>query len=586
MPPLMRVTPMPDMVPEKLWWTASEIAAAQLDDLPVTRQGVEAVAKQMEWRATPLARQRSGKGGGWEYSWELFPIFAKRQLLRDVQAAPVPAPAAAARSSVWEWFDRQSDAIKADARKRLEIVQRVEAYTVASGCKKSTAVSIVARDHGVSDKTLWNYMSMVSGVPRHDWLAYLAKRYGAAPKRRSRVKIDPEFMARFKADYLRLSAPGIAACYRRTKEWFEANGMSDAVPPEWLLRRRYAGSVSTFVETLMREGEDALKARYPAQTRDRSSLGALEWVNTDFHKWDVFVEWPLEHGERQPYIGRPQMVAFQDLASNMILSWRIDRSPNSATVAAAAGDMIRDYGIPEHVLFDNGRENAAKLISGGAKTRYRFRVKKDDIPGLFTLIGSQIHWALPYSGQSKQVERAFRDYAHDVAKHPSFDGAYTGHTTSDKPADYGQRAVPLATFLEVVTMSIHAWNAREDRRSEVAYGRSYQAVFEEKYAATPIRKATAEQQRLWLMGAERIQTNRKTGVVRFRRNEYFAPWMADIAGERVVLRFDPTDFWAGVHVYEEDGAYLGHAPCKAKVGYADIAEARAHAKARRDFIML
>jgi putative transposase len=590
---------MPDLVPQKLWWTAAEIAAAALPDLPATRQGVELLAKKMGWRTTVLARQRSGKGGGWEYGWELFPIHAKRALLKDAAAA-LPAPASGAglgraglpakvvdRADVWAWFERQTDKTKAEARARLTIVQTVEALVRTTCCTKQVAVATVAREHKLSDKTVWNYFALLQGVPSADRLPVLAPRHGAAEKRRSRVTVDPEFMARYKSDYLRPSEPASAAVYRRTVQWFEEHGLSAAIPPEWLVRRRYQASTSRFTELLLRKGEDALKAAYPAQTRDRSDLGALDWVVTDTHKWDVFVRFPLEHGERVPFIGRPQMIAFQDLSSNMVLSWRVDRTPNSAAVAAAAGDMIRDYGIPRHVLFDNGRENAAKWITGGAKSRYRFRVKDDDIPGLFTMLGTEIHWATPYSGQSKQIERTFRDFAQDVAKHPAFDGAYTGKSTADKPSDYGQRVVPMELFLEVVARAIHEWNSRADRRSEVAYGRSFADVFAEKYAAQPPLRATEEQCRLWLMGAEGIQTNRLSGVIRFRKNEYFAPWLGELAGERVVIRFDPTDLWEpGVHVYDLDGSYLGHAPCKRKVGYADMAEARAHAKARREFMGL
>ena len=573
------------LTPDREWWTTAEIAEAGLPDLPVTRQGADKLAERENWRGqAKFARRRAGKGGGWEYSWRLFPSRAQRRLLMAVAAPAGPAqrPEGTKREEQWAWFEALPKTVQDRARARLLVIQQVEAMDPVLG--RYLAVHTVAKASGDGARTIWNWFLMIEGVAAHDRLAFLAPRNRAAEKRRNKITVDPGFMARFKADYLRPSQPAFAASYRHTAAWFRQNEPGVTIPPEHLVRRRYRASTSGFVETLMRKGEDALKARYPAQTRDRSELGALEWVNTDTHKWDVFVEWPLEHGEREPFVGRPQMIAFQDLSSNMILSWRIDRTPNSAAVAAAAGDMISEYGIPQHVLFDNGRENAAKWITGGAKTRYRFRVKDDDIPGLFTGLGCGIHFATPYSGQSKQLERGFRDFAQEYAKHPAFEGAYTGKSTADKPSNYGERAVPLEVFLDVVNRAMHEWNTRTDRRSEVAYGRSYSDVFAEKYAKTVIRKALPEQQRLWLLGAEGITANSKTGVIRFRRNEYFAPWMGEHAGERVVIRFDVTNLWSGVHVYDLDGSYLGEAPCKAKVGYADVAEARAHMKARRDFI--
>lgn len=576
---------MPDLVPTKEWWTASEIAAAGLTDLSGTRKGVELTAKRDGWRETRWARQRTGKGGGWEYNWQLFPIFAKRQLLKDLAPAIVPIPEGKERHELWTWFDGLPETTKKAARERLAIVQKVDVYRETTRCTMIVAVAIVAKEHKVSDRTVFNWRDAIVGKPRHDWLVYLAPRHRAGPKKRNKVFVDPEFMARLKSDYLRPGKPGFSESYRRTEDYFIQHDMADAIPPEWLARRRYKSSTSPHVETLMREGEDALYARFPAQKRDRSELRALEWVNSDTHKWDVFVEWPLERGEKVPYIGRPQMVAFQDLSSNKVLSFYVGRETGSAAVAAAAKQMLTEFGIPDYVVLDNGRENASKLISGGARSRYRFKAREDEVPGLFLQVGTQVRFTKPYSGQSKQIERAFRDFAHDIAKHPAFDGAYTGHKVDAKPSDYGMRAVPLAVFLEVVTREIHSWNARDNRRSEVAYGRSFDAVFAEKYANSPIRKATPEQLRLFLMGAKTITTDSRSGVVRLRGNEYYAPWIGELAGQKLCIRFDPSDFWSpGVYAYDLDGAYLGHLPCKLKTGYANMAECLAHEKARREFI--
>ena len=40
-------------------------------------------------------------------------------------------------------------------------------------------------------------------------------------------------------------------------------------------------------------------------------------------------------------------------------------------VRLVAGDMLDDYGIPEHILLDNGHEFAAKALTGGSPTHCR-----------------------------------------------------------------------------------------------------------------------------------------------------------------------------------------------------------------------
>lgn len=562
------------LTPAQEWWTPAQIADSGLPDLPKTPRGVLALAERLNWRgATKFARRRAGKGGGWEYSWKLFPNSAQRALIRHAVAPKVAE--AKARDEVWTWYEALPQSVKAKAEARLLVIQKVEALEPAIG--RFLAVAQVAQMEGAGARTIWSWFQMIEGIAAHDRLAYLAPRNRAAEKRPRAKECSVEFFELLKSDYLRLEAPPFTDCYRRATRVAKEKGLD--ILPERTMRRHLDAQVSRVTQVLARQGVDAVKRLFPAQTRDKTCLHALQAVNADFHKFDVFVRWPSVAGE-PGLVTRPQMVAFQDIYSGRILAWRLDQTPNSTAVMLCAGDMIEAWGIPEHVLLDNGREFAAKAITGGAATRFRFKVKEDDIPGLFTALGCTIHWATPYSGQSKPIERAFRDMCQSIAKDPRLAGAYTGNTIDAKPENYGSRAVELEEFLKVVSEGIEEHNARENRRSEVAMGRSFNAVFDESYSTAPIRKATEAQRRLWLMGAEGLRADAKSGMVRFQGNEFWEPWLTEFAGHRVVIRFDPADLWAGVHVYAQDGAYLGHAGCRLKVGFFDMDEARIHARAR------
>ena len=562
------------LTPSQEWWTPAQIADSGLPDLPKTRQGVDALADRLNWRGAPkYARRRSGKGGGWEYSWKLFPNRAQQALIKQAVAPKVAV--AKARGEVWSWYEALPQSIKAKAEARLLVIQKVEALEPA--IRRFLAVAQVAQMEGHGARTIWSWFQMIEGISAHDRLAYLAPRNRAAEKRARAKECSPEFFEVLKSDYLRLEAPPFTDCYRRATRVAKEKGLD--ILPERTMRRHLDAQVSRVTQVLARQGVDAVKRLFPSQVRDKTCLQALQAVNADFHKFDVFIRWPSVAGE-PGLVTRPQMVAFQDIYSGRILAWRIDQTPNSTAVMLCAGDMIEAWGIPEHVLLDNGREFAAKAITGGAATRFRFKVKEDDIPGLFTALGCTIHWATPYSGQSKPIERAFRDMCQSIAKDPRLAGAYTGNTVMAKPENYGSRAVDLEEFLKVVSEGIEEHNARENRRSEVAFGRSFNAVFDESYATAPIRKATEAQRRLWLLGAEGLRADAKSGMVRFQGNEFWEPWLTEFAGHRVVIRFDPADLWSGVHIYAQDGAYLGHADCRLKVGFFDMDEARIHARAR------
>jgi putative transposase len=404
---------MTTLAPDREWWTASELADAALPDMPTAQRSVERWIKRINLRAHPdLARRRAGRGGGWEYHWKALPSRAQRKLLAAA-AAPVAVPAPD-RDAAWSWFEGLPEVAQDKARFRLRIIQAVEALEDQLG--RHMAVDAIARSESVAPRSVWNWIAMIEGVRLDDRLPYLAPRHRAAKRPNTRDDVDPEFLDWVKSDYLRLERPSWATCYRRAVRVAEQKGW--AIAPEHTVRRRYKEQVTRPTEVLARYGIDKLKRMFPAQVRDKTALRALEVVNADYHKFDVFVRWP---GEARPV--RPQMVAFQDIYSGLILSWRLDLTANSNGVMLAAGDMIEDWGIPDHVVLDNGREFAAKLITGGTATRFRFKVREDDIPGLFTALGVQVHWATPYSGQSKPIERAFRDMCDAISRDPRFEGA-------------------------------------------------------------------------------------------------------------------------------------------------------------------
>ena len=530
--------------PDKIWWTPAELADACLPDIPQSKSSLDRMIKRMGWREHPgLARRRQGQigGGGWEYSWELFPARARRKLLSEAIAAQASAPEPERDPEAQHrYFETLPASSKAKAETRLRVLQAVLAMEF-TGLTRFLAVDQVARAQGVSDRTIWNWFKMVVGVDEAEWLFHLAPRHRKATPTQKKSTCSPEFFELLKGDYLRLERPSFTSSFRRCVKIAKAKGWTAL--PEHTARRRLDELVPRVTQVFAREAYMGLAKCFPPQTRDRSGMVALEGVNADCHKFDVFVQWP---GEDKP--SRAQIVAFQDLYSGKILSWRVDHNPNKVAVMAAFGDLIEDYGIPRHCLFDNGREFANKWLTGGAKTRFRFKIRDDDPLGVLTLLGIKIHWATPAHGQAKPIERAFRDFADDIAKDPRFAGAYVGNRPDAKPENYGSKAIPIEDFVRVVGEGIVDHNARLGRRTDTTLGRSFDETFAASYATAPIRKASDEQRRLWLMGQEVLTLHRTHGRLSMLGNKYWSDWMNEFAGQKVVARFDPEDLHAGTYV--------------------------------------
>lgn len=567
--------PMPEPAPAREWWSAAEIAAAGLPDLPATRRGVTFVAERQGWARDPeRVRRRPGRGGGTEYHWSLLPPAARAALVA-VRPRGIAAPAG--RDEAWARWESLPEAVREAARMRLSVLAGVEAAE-AAGQSRAAAIRLAAAAAGLSTRTIWGWFALVADLRADDRLPALAPRHRDAERPAAAVDCTPAAWEALKADYLRPSQPAFTACYRRIARIAAREGWT--IPSEATLRRRMAAEVSPVTQALARQGVEAARRKVvPPQERDRTALHALEAVNADFHRFDVFVRWGGGEGEAARIV-RPQLVAFQDIHSGRILSWRLDETPNKTAVQLAFGDLVEEFGIPDHVLVDNGREFANKLLTGGAPTRYRFKVRDDDIPGLFTAMGVQIHWATPYSGQSKPIERAFRDLCEDIARDPRCEGAWTGNRPDAKPENYASHAVPRAEFEALVAEGIHAHNARTGRRGQTARGRSFLEVFEASYAEAAIRRATPEQRRLWLLGAEGVRAARDHGAIEFMGNRYWSEFLTAVAGEKVVIRFDNGALQAGLHVYRMDGRHLGHAPCIEAKGFFDVDEGRIHARLR------
>jgi transposase InsO family protein len=566
--------------PSKIWWTAQEIADANMQDMPQTRQGVEKVVKTQDWRSDPtFAQKRKGRGGGWEYSWQLFSERAKQAMLAaSAIEEPQKAKETPSRDELALWYDSLPKHVKVKAEGRVVALQAV-AQQEAAGLTRFLAVDAVARIHKVSDRTIWNWISLVENqiehVPLCDYKYYLAPRHKAANRNDPNTACDPEFIDRLKADYLRLEAPTFTSAYRRVVRLCQQNKWT--ILPERTARRRLNQMVPRVSQIFARQGLTGLQKCFPPQVRDRSGMVAMEGVNADCHKIDVFVKWP------DGTVNRPQIVVFQDLFSNKMLSWRVDHTPNKVAVMSAFGDMIEDYGIPKHCLFDNGSEFANKWLTGGTKTRFRYKIREDDPLGVLPSLGIQIHWATPAHGQAKPIERGFRDWAEDIAKDPRFAGAYVGNSPHAKPENYQSREIPIETFLHILDEGIQDHNARVGRRTDNAKGRSFDETFNASYAIAPIAKPTEEQRRLWLMGQEVKTTQQGHGRIKLHGNMYWSDWMSEYAGQKVVTRFDPEDLHIGVYIYELNGSFLGFAACQEKSGFFSLEDAQETARQKSKY---
>ena len=392
----------------------------------------------------------------------------------------------------------------------------------------------------------------------------------------------------WRADYMRLEAPASAACWRRAEKVAVRNGW--LIPLEIEFRRRRDREIPRAEQVRARQGRIAAAALYPHQTRTVAGLRPLDWVSGDGNIHPVFVF--LADGR----LARPAVWYWQDVWSRRVLAWQAGETENSDLVRLALCDLVDNHGVPRGVVVDNTRAASARWLTT-RRRRGRAASSPDAFLGVFEAIGIQsvIRTSVERTaggrgrgrGQSKPVERAFRDLIEGIDKDPRCAGAYAGANPTAKPENYGQRAVPWDVWLDVVRDGVAEYNSRPGRRTEAAAGRSFDATWAERIGAVPIRRLTTSQRATLLLPGE-TTTVENNGVVRIKAgravglpaNRYWHASLVGYAGQSLTVRYDPRALHAGIEVFGPDGRWLCKADCIAPTAFADTAAAREHARAR------
>lgn len=505
------------------------------------------------------------------YDVDTLPAVLQNALARSLSVALRDIPP----TKPFDHFETASPGAKDEAIRRLGLVRKVEALK-SKGLTQTAATAEVAADTGVPSGTLRTYCRKVRNLEWGDWHAALVPDWkGGTPN-----DIDPRVTNAFLADYGRPEQPQAQACYERLLKKAGANGWT--VPSLKTLQRRFS-ALPASEKVLLREGEAALKALYPHQERDRSGMRALDSLNVDSRIWDVMVQHPDGHRFR------PVVTVIQDEASNAVLAWEITETESGQSFRRVIRAAC-SYGLPDLVRFDNTMAAANKAITAGARGRFRFAARPDDVPGLLPRLGIEVRFTQPYNGRAKLVERAFAELKERSEKDPRLAGAYTGRSPAEKPANYGESAASLPLFAQVLTEAFEHFNHRTDRRSKVAHRTSYMAVFEESLKARPVRKLTAEQDRIFFY-ATKVVTPTKSGEfflgTQPYRHRYYNVAIQDFAyrnpGQPIVVRYDENNLAAPIVVEAVDGREIAGSVERIEAGPFDSVEhAKQHARAERE----
>lgn len=364
-------------------------------------------------------------------------------------AIPTNQPAAydfSVYETIWENYSRKSAGIKAEALRRVQILDEYfELIELKMSIGNAEAI-IMNRHSGVSKTTLWNWRKRVDGHHRQYWEAILAPHYVG----RSKMEIHPQAWATFRIEYGKQSGIDATVAYRETVKAAKANGWGE-LPSCKTFVRRWNSDVPENEKILSRKGTTALKESLPHLNRDFTTLAIHELWESDGRVADVSCRWP------DGTVSRPWIVVIRDVRTRMPLAVKIYTSTSAELVIDAFSSAAQRTGTrPEKFHLDNGTEYSNNPFTGGQKSTVRFSVIKNQPVGVLTRADVKVIWATPYHGAAKAIESWWRIIAGYVDK--PLAKAYTGRNTVERPEDWDPaHAVPIETYAARLLDAIGAW---------------------------------------------------------------------------------------------------------------------------------
>jgi len=564
-----------------------DLADPTLPTIPLFVNPVE-TAELTGWGLTTVKRHcREGKFQGAQKtliegneSWQIpipsLPPEAQAKLAAEVKAAivaraaeiaPLPqAPAPVADSvrtrMMFDAYQRSGKVNKERAEAAHAVLTTFEALK-REGYSIGEAEKATLAKHNVSRATLYRHIRATKGYPVCEWLPRLSPKFKGG---RPMDECSEEAYAYILGEYLNTSKTPLsvvmvhARALAKSKGWVIPNDSSIwnriKKEPKWVF---IAG----------RDGPQALEQSQPPAKRDHTTIGVNEVWFSDGHKVDLFCLWP------DGTIARPFVIAWTDARSRAVLGFKGYRSAVTEGVLASFGQAMKfTRCAPKYAKIDNGREYAAKAVTGGQANRYRNKVIPGEPIGVMTHVGTEAIWSKPARGQDKDIERFWGMFLDYVAKFPGFEGAYCGKDTASKPEGFKpeKHAVPIAVFSQAVAAFLNWFNNEHRHTGDGMNGRTPAEVYVALKGQNPRPPVDPAYIEMCYQGAAQIKPDRSNvytlKIPGYGECRYYSEDIANLSGEVVGRKhnvyYDLEEPDNPVSIY--DGMeFLGFAACEQKI---------------------
>ena len=224
-----------------------------------------------------------------------------------------------------------------------------------------------------------------------------------------RTTVSNEDFDYFKSLYLKEGAPSLYSCWELTlgHAILEYGANKFEYPSHMAFRRRMLREIPKQAIYIARYGKTAWNRKDSNYIeRDYSNIicGKV-WVS-DHAQIDVACRMP------DGSVKFPWVTAWRDFKSGKWLGWILQTDhPNSDLIFQTFYNSALEYGLPEDIIIDNGKDYRSKDFAGGRT------LDEDNAKCMLDELNVNVHFALPYNAQTKPIERDFLKIKNWLSKH-------------------------------------------------------------------------------------------------------------------------------------------------------------------------
>ena len=455
-------------------------------------------------------------------------------------AAVTPSPGSSYELQV---YAQLPDYARRQVDKYLPLVKKTEGMSRAETEKEISKWNSENPELAMSSRSLRHARKRY----REEGVAGLASRRGG---RAGHTIIRDEWLDYFRSLYLKEGAPSAESCWVMTRGKFPQEENFPVVQTFIYQLRRSMPADAIY---MARHGEAAWNRKYGMYIeRDYSNILCGEvWVS-DHAQIDIAVA----DADGKPFF--PWVTAWRDMKSGKWLGWLLHKEPpNADQVFQSFYYACRDFGLPRHIYIDNGKDYRAKDFAGGRTRSGKLVVNEASARSICAVLHIDVHFALPYNAQAKNIERDFLKIKESFSKHvPGYRGGHTKERPEALAAEIRKGKI-LGSGEFATLLSLHLFHNLNRASSQ---GKNLRGLCPDELYEREAENGFVDPEALSILcmrisGARAIGRN---GVKDSRNKEtYFAEWMLGQKGRKVYLRRDPSDLETAWVFAAASDEYLG-----------------------------